>query len=205
MQASSKRIDDVVFGLRNVEKGHLRLLMGRSIVRMWLLRERDLLVSLTLVAVIAAGVAVPNTARASLATSDRTATVSRSNHPLDRGQSVRVAGGRPSLPRVWTGKAIGVHAYEAVFTGVINARNQTTHFKFQYGLTMSYGQTTEVSEEVVTGSRNSKVASGLCCLRPRTTYHFRIIAFDRHRVIRGRDRTFTTLRTHQRLFSEGGL
>jgi hypothetical protein len=83
-----------------------------------------------------------------------------------------------------------------VLTGVINARDQTTHFKFQYGLTESYGMEAdaELNEELVTGRRNNKVAEGLCCLRPRTTYHFRIVAFNRHGVARGHDRTFTTLR-----------
>ena len=101
---------------------------------------------------------------------------------------------RPPIPRVRTTEAIGVHGYEAVVTGVINPRGQVTHYKFQYGRTRSYGKITDVSEEVVTGHEDRKVAAALFRLTPKTTYHFRIIAFNRRGSVHGQDRTFTTTR-----------
>jgi len=101
---------------------------------------------------------------------------------------------RLPIPRVRTTEAIGVHGSEAVVTGVINPRGQVTHYRFQYGRTKSYGMVTDVSEEVVTGHEERKVADALFYLTPKTTYHFRIIAFNRRGPVHGQDRTFTTTR-----------
>jgi hypothetical protein len=101
---------------------------------------------------------------------------------------------RLPLPRARTTEAIGVHGYEAVVTGVINPRGQMTRYRFQYGRTKSYGKITDVSEEVVTGHEDRKVAAALFHLTSKTTYHFRIIAFNRRGSVFGQDRTFTTTR-----------
>jgi hypothetical protein len=100
------------------------------------------------------------------------------------------------LPKVRTTAAIGVAGTEAVVGGVINADDQPTHFRFQYGLTTSYGMTTEVNEEVVTGHFNTNVAEALSGLRPRSTYHYRIIGLNRFGSVHGNDRTFRTTGKH---------
>ncbi|HWH21551.1 MAG TPA: hypothetical protein VN671_13525, partial [Solirubrobacterales bacterium] len=97
-------------------------------------------------------------------------------------------------PGARTAPAIGVAGTEAVVGGVIDAHGQPTRFKFQYGLTRTYGVTTEAGEEVVTGHTRIRVAEALAGLRPRTTYHYRIVAFNRFGSALGEDRTFTTTR-----------
>jgi hypothetical protein len=101
---------------------------------------------------------------------------------------------RVPLPRTRTTEAIGVHGYEAVVTGVITPRGRVTRYKFQYGRTKAYGKVTDVSEEAVTGYDEEKVGAALFRLTPKTTYHFRIIAFNRRGSVFGQDRTFTTPR-----------
>jgi hypothetical protein len=110
----------------------------------------------------------------------------------DRASPLTGANGLP--PKVRTTAAIGVAGTEAVVRGVIDARDQPTRFKFEYGPTRSYGMTTEASEEVLTGHVNTAVAEALAGLNPRTIYHYRIVAFNRSGSVRGKDRTFTTTR-----------
>lgn len=98
------------------------------------------------------------------------------------------------VPRVRTLPASGIHATNVVLLGEINARNGIANFRFQYGRSEKYDTTLEPSEEIVTGSLDHKVAEAVTRLRPRTTYHFRIIAFNRSGSVAGRDRTFTTSR-----------
>jgi hypothetical protein len=98
------------------------------------------------------------------------------------------------LPEARTTEAFGVHAFEAVMAGLVDPRGLPTRFRFQYGRTHRYGTITEASEEVVDGNRKVEVAEGLRNLLPKTTYHYRIIAFNRNGSVHGQDRTFTTKR-----------
>jgi hypothetical protein len=97
-------------------------------------------------------------------------------------------------PRVRARSAFGVHASSAVLRAEIDARDGIAHFKFQYGLTKKYETTLEPSEEYVTGRGFREVTEALTRLRPKTTYHFRVIAFNRSGFVVGSDRSFTTTR-----------
>jgi len=51
-----------------------------------------------------------------------------------------------------------------------------------------------VVEEVVVGNRKLEVEAAIDRLKPRTTYHFRIVATNRLGKVYGKDETFTTKR-----------
>jgi hypothetical protein len=98
------------------------------------------------------------------------------------------------VPRARTLPAAGIHATNVVLRGEIHPRSGIAHFRFEYGRSRTYGTRLESSEEVVTGSSRREVAEAITGLRPSTTYHFRIIAFNRFGSVAGGDRTFTTSR-----------
>jgi hypothetical protein len=51
----------------------------------------------------------------------------------------------------------------------------------------------ELNEHQLTGFRNDEVAEAIPKLRPRTTYHFRLVAHSRGGTTYGKDKTFRTL------------
>jgi phosphodiesterase/alkaline phosphatase D-like protein len=99
---------------------------------------------------------------------------------------------RPPIPRVKAKTAIGVNATNAVLRAAIDARGGIAHFKFQYGLTRHYETTLEPGEELVTASGYREVTAALTGLRPKTTYYFRVIAFNRSGFTVGDGRSFMT-------------
>ncbi len=133
------------------------------------------------------GVAWANGARESLLPS----TVSASRAPLH----AEAAG---PLPKAWTGDALYRTRTTAIVTAEINAENQRTRFKFQYGLTRPYAYTTQVGEREVVGHVTDGVSEALGHLKPGMTYHFRIIAFNKYGFVVGQDRTFKTLKGNDR-------
>jgi hypothetical protein len=98
----------------------------------------------------------------------------------------------PPIPRVKAKTAIGVNPTNAVLRAEIDARGGIAHFKFQYGLTKHYETTLEPSEEFVTANEYREVTDAVTRLRPRTTYYFRVIAFNRSGFTVGDGRSFTT-------------
>jgi hypothetical protein len=100
---------------------------------------------------------------------------------------------RSSLPSARTGKALSVGRTSAILTGAVNAHDLPTRFKFQFGSTRPYSTTTETGEEDVVGHRTEIVAEAVIHLRPGTIYHYRLIAFNRHGFVVGKDRELKTL------------
>ena len=101
-------------------------------------------------------------------------------------------------PKAWTRSAYGVNATEAVLTGFINARGHNTVWRFKWGTTKAYGNIAPPGgiEEGFSDGRPEQVAAILIGLDPRTTYHYRIVAYSHGKKTFGGDRTFTTKRWH---------
>jgi hypothetical protein len=112
--------------------------------------------------------------------------------------AVPIAGATRNIPppRARTLEASGVNEGEAVLYGIVYPDGSYTRFWFQWGRTTRYGHATEVSEEGVGADFGPKQVEEalLRGLRPRTTYHFRIVARNKGGKAFGADRTFRTTR-----------
>ena len=95
-------------------------------------------------------------------------------------------GGGP--PSATTGRASGVGEVSATVAGAINPNGLKTSYHFDYGRTASYGSRT------ATGGSSAAVtpSARLTGLRPRTRYHYRLVAGNADGTRYGADRTFTT-------------
>jgi hypothetical protein len=88
-----------------------------------------------------------------------------------------------------TGPASGVAIDAATLHGIVDSQGVETTYRFEYGETIAYGQTTPERQLISTaGELVSEPISGLT---PATTYHYRLVA-DGPQATAGEDRTFTT-------------
>jgi CSLREA domain-containing protein len=98
----------------------------------------------------------------------------------------------PPAPTVVTGTASGITARVATLNGTANPNGAATSAYFEYGLTVSYGNTTPAQN---LGAGNASVVigggivTGLSC---NTSYHFRAVATNTTGTTNGADATFTT-------------
>jgi hypothetical protein len=101
----------------------------------------------------------------------------------------------PPSPYARTAFAYGISKTEAVLIGFVNARGSSTTARFQVGRTKSYGRWFPAGqpEEFYSGRHSSEVEQGVDRLRPRTTYHFRLVATNEGGTTYGKDKTFWTL------------
>jgi hypothetical protein len=101
----------------------------------------------------------------------------------------------PLSPYARTGFAEGIDQTSAVFVGFVNARGSSTTARFQVGRTKSYGRwwPPGPTEHFYSGYHPSEIEQGVDGLRPRTTYHFRLVATNAGGTTYGRDETFRTL------------
>jgi hypothetical protein len=116
--------------------------------------------------------------------------------PIATASATSAKGNQSSelLPAARTGKTLVVSTTAAVLSGQVNARNQPTRYKFQFGPKTPYSRSTIAGEEYVVGNRTELVSEAATDLRPDTIYHFRIVAFNRYGFTVGEDRTFKTHR-----------
>src|SRR5439155_1316352 len=129
------------------------------------------------------------------------ATVLEGSQPADQLDSndmtftTSVPGATPtptSTPPVTTNPATNVASFSATLNGSVNPHGTTTTVYFEYGTTTAYGQTT--AHQSKSGNTFQNVAANISSnLTPSTTYHFRIVAMNSAGMMRGSDRTFTTL------------
>lgn len=95
-------------------------------------------------------------------------------------------------PQVSTGDATAIGQTAATLQGSVNPRGLATTYRFDYGQTSSYGQsTTPVSAG--SGTTATNVSSHITGLSPGMTYHFRIEATNSAGPTLGKDKRFTTL------------
>jgi hypothetical protein len=97
---------------------------------------------------------------------------------------------------VTTNAASSVGRTGATLNGTINANNESTTVKFEYGLTASYGTTSTTvtaDQSPVSGSADTAVSKAVTGLTPNTTYHYRVVGLNATGATNGADMTFTTL------------
>ncbi len=95
-------------------------------------------------------------------------------------------------PAVSTSSAGSVKANTTTLRGSLDPRSQKTTYRFEFGLTKSYGATTPDGSAEGSGSRT--VTAPITGLTPYTTYHYRLVATNATGTTRGGDRSFRTLR-----------
>jgi hypothetical protein len=96
----------------------------------------------------------------------------------------------PSAPGASTGSASGITPVAANLGGSVEPRGATTSYRFEYGTTLAYGQSTAATE--TSGDGNKEVGASLGGLKPATTYHYRLVASNAGGSAGGADKTFTT-------------
>lgn len=109
----------------------------------------------------------------------------------DRTFKTAPATPNPGPPSVTTSGTRGVGATTATLVGWADPNRASTQTRFEYGTSTAYG--TRTSERSAgSGDSSREIAIPVSRLRPRTTYHFRIIATNAAGSTQGRDRTFRT-------------
>jgi hypothetical protein len=106
-------------------------------------------------------------------------------------------------PGAVTGEASNIGSTSARVHGFVRPNGQETTYRFEYGRTSAYGSRTE-SLGADDGLASRAVAQTITRLRPRTRYHYRIVAINGSDTTRGTDRTFTTGAPGQAGRSDGG-
>jgi PKD repeat protein len=98
--------------------------------------------------------------------------------------------GPQEAPIVTTGPATEIDEDAATLNGWVDARNQPTTYRFEYGPTGVYGATT--TEETLAGALGAHaVAAPLTGLTAGTSYHYRLVARNATGERAGGDRMFT--------------
>ena len=107
------------------------------------------------------------------------------------------AGSAITTVRVVTGTAIPYTTTEELLTGTINDGGQPVQYQFQYGPTTAYGKGTAVLP-LPASSGNQSVAVLVTGLKPRTLYHYRLVA------IAGQDSGAQQIAGNDATFKSGG-
>jgi subtilisin family serine protease len=95
---------------------------------------------------------------------------------------------------VATGSVKDVGGQVATVSGVVKPGGIDTNYRFEYGMTKSYGSSIPaVAENIGKAYKNITVSKTISGLKPQTTYHYRIVATNTggEGAIYGADRTFT--------------
>jgi hypothetical protein len=94
-----------------------------------------------------------------------------------------------NAPVVATTAATSVTATTATLNGTVNPNGLATTYYFEWGTTVSYGNTTTTAS-AGSGSSSIAVSAGLTSLTSGVTYHFRIVATNADGTSTGSDLTF---------------
>ncbi|HEX5713412.1 MAG TPA: hypothetical protein VFX85_08880, partial [Solirubrobacterales bacterium] len=97
---------------------------------------------------------------------------------------------KPEAPTV-SAQSAAPRTTEATLRATIDRGNVDTTYRFEYGPTAAYGQSTPASS-VPAGKGDLQVSADLAGLQPGTTYHFRVVLENSAGSATGTDRVFTT-------------
>jgi hypothetical protein len=101
--------------------------------------------------------------------------------------------GPPTAPVVDQEFAAEVTTSEAKLGALVNPGGIQTTYRFEYGTTTAYGQSTPFPEgSVGEGVTSHAVWAAASSLAPGTTYHYRVVATNELGTATGLDQTFTT-------------
>jgi len=95
-------------------------------------------------------------------------------------------------PTASTFPASNISAHSAQLNAMVNANNNRTSIKFEYGLTNNYGTEVSAIPDSAFGNINTSVFFFLYGLISDTTYHYRIKAITPTAVVYGNDISFFT-------------
>jgi hypothetical protein len=95
-------------------------------------------------------------------------------------------------PLIYHEDASGVTPFEARLEGVVNANNQSTTCKIEYGKTTGYGSEVPCKPETLEGGGEQSVGATVTGLQSATTYYYRIVAKNGTGATEGAGK-FTTL------------
>ena len=98
-----------------------------------------------------------------------------------------------TLPGVSTNSPRALRPDGVTLDGKADPNRSPTKVRFEWGLTMSYGNDTPETD-IGRGTSAVEVMAVLNGLAPNTTYHYRMVATNSAGIRRGRDRGFRTLR-----------
>jgi hypothetical protein len=107
------------------------------------------------------------------------------------GSTTNVIGRVRLDPTAVTGAATEIGSTRAALGATITPFSSRTGYAFEYGRTTAYGSIT-ASATVPPGVSPVEVGGALGGLRPRTLYHYRVVASSAAGTSTGRDRTFIT-------------
>jgi hypothetical protein len=96
-----------------------------------------------------------------------------------------------SSPSVATGSASSITASAAILNGTVNPNGASTSYRFDWGLTTAYGQTSAV-KSAGAGTKVVPAAARIKGLLPGTFYHYRLGALNKFGGTEGADRRFRT-------------
>lgn len=96
-----------------------------------------------------------------------------------------------SAPAVITRPATALGPTSAVLQGVVNPKDKSTAYTFEYGTTTAYGALSPAAS-AGNGKSDVPVSYALSGLAPSTTYHYRLVASNDSGTSRGADVAFTT-------------
>jgi hypothetical protein len=105
---------------------------------------------------------------------------------------ITISNQAPLPPAVVTNAATSIGNTTATLNGTVTANNSTTTVSFNWGTTVSYGNTIAATPGTVTGNSATNVSANLTGLIINTTYHFRCTGTSSAGTTNGNDMTFTT-------------
>jgi uncharacterized protein (TIGR02145 family) len=97
------------------------------------------------------------------------------------------------VPSCITQPATNISTTGATLNGAVNANSVSTTVTFEYGTSISYGQTITAVQSPVSGNSIANVSIDISGLPAGTTYHFRVKTVNSLGIINGGDMLFVTL------------